>query len=232
MINPKVLVGCPTYWGKGYCLREYSERVKKLSYTNYDLWLVDNSPDELYLEKIKKEGINAIKGPWNEDARDRIIASRNILREKALKEGYDYFLSLEQDILPPENVIERLLQHEKDIVTGVYYKEGTLPDGRKTSYALLYTEQNGKLVLVHPERLKNNELIKINACGLGCALIDRKVLEKIMFRKPTQGPAQDDMMFCYDAQKTGFEIFVDPAIVCEHLHKDWGEAEKELKSRD
>jgi len=30
-MNPKVLVGCPTYNGKGYCLKEYAEAVKNLT---------------------------------------------------------------------------------------------------------------------------------------------------------------------------------------------------------
>lgn len=228
MNKPKILVGCPTYWGKGYCLKKYAERVKALSYENYDVMLVDNTEGDSYIEQITKEGLRVIKGPWSEDARERIINSRNLLRDKLLEGGYDYFLSLEQDIIPPKDVIERLLARNKEIITGAYYKEGSLPDGRKTSYALLYVEQQGKLVLVHPERLKNKELITINACGLGCILIHRKVLEKIRFRKPEKGPAQDDMMFCYDAQKAGFELYVDTDVVCEHLHKDWKEAEKEL----
>ncbi len=231
MKEARILVGCPTYWGKAYCLAEYTDRVKKLSYSNYDILLIDNSKNEKYLHKIQTNGLRAEKGPWNEDVKERIIASRNVLRQKVLDEGYDYFLSLEQDILPPIDVIEKLLQRGKEVVTGVYHKQGTLPGGRKTSYALLYTEQNGKLVLVHPERLKQNKLIPIHACGLGCILIHRSVLEKVTFRKPNQGVAQDDMMFCYDAQKAGFHLYADPIVICEHLHKDWKESEAGLKKQ-
>ncbi|HLD04416.1 MAG TPA: hypothetical protein VJG90_01730 [Candidatus Nanoarchaeia archaeon] len=229
-MNPKILVGCPTYWGKAYCLKEYAERVKKLTYPNYDVLLIDNSKNEKYLNEIRQIGLPAEKGPWLEEAKERIIASRNMLRDKVLKEGYDYFLCLEQDILPPLDVLERLLQNRQLIMTGVYYKEG-IYQGKKSPYALLYTEQNGKLVLVHPERLKQEEPLRVHACGLGCMLIHRSVLEQVRFRKPSQGSAQDDMMFCYDAQEKGFTLFADPTVVCEHLHKDWKESEDELRDK-
>lgn len=227
---PKILIGCPTYWGKAYCLKEYAERVKTLSYSNYEVLLVDNSKNERYIKEIRESGLRAEKGPWMEDIRERIVASRNLLRKRALEEGYDYFLSLEQDLLPPLNVVEQLLANRQLIMTGVYHKEG-FHEGKKISYALLYALQNGKLVLIHPERLKQAEPIRTHACGLGCMLIHRSVLEKIPFRKPTKGPAQDDMMFCFDVQKEGFALYADPMVVCEHLHKDWKESEAELKEK-
>ena len=42
-MNPKVLVGCPTYDGKGYCLKEYVEAVRAIDYDNFDFIMVDNS---------------------------------------------------------------------------------------------------------------------------------------------------------------------------------------------
>ena len=101
---PKILVGCPTSHHKAYCLKEYAEAVKSLDYPNYDILLVDNSPDEDYINKIKEHGLSVIKGHYFEGARDRIIASRNILRQKAIDEGYDYFFSLEQDVIPPRDI--------------------------------------------------------------------------------------------------------------------------------
>src|SRR3989344_9577139 len=105
----KVLVGCPTSFHKEYCLDKYAEGIKALTYRYSDVLLVDNSKDDSYLNKIKVMGLNATKGFYFEGARDRIVASRNILREKVLNEGYDYFLSLEQDVVPPKDIIERML---------------------------------------------------------------------------------------------------------------------------
>src|SRR3989344_8026379 len=118
----KILVGCPTYEGYNYCLKEYAEQANSLTYTNYDVTLADNSPGKDYAETIKKHGLGVIKGPYSDNVYKRIVESRNLLRQKAIDEDYDYFLSLEQDVIPPKDIIERLMKHGKDIVTGIYYK--------------------------------------------------------------------------------------------------------------
>ena len=78
MQNPKVLVGCPTSFHKEYALKQYADAVKSLNYDNFDVLLVDNSQDDVYLNKIKEHRLNVIKGPYFESAIKRIIESRNI----------------------------------------------------------------------------------------------------------------------------------------------------------
>ena len=87
---PKILVGCPTSFHKEYALEAYAKAIKSLTYKNFDILLVDNSEDNKYFEKIKSFNIPVIKGPYFPSARDRIVASRNLLREKVIKD-YDYF---------------------------------------------------------------------------------------------------------------------------------------------
>ena len=120
-MNPKVLVGCPTSEHKEYCLDKYLEGIKALTYSNFDFLLVDNSEDDRYYNQLKNKGVNVVRDKYYELARERVAKSRNILREKCLNEGYDYFFSLEQDVVPPIDVIERLLKHKKEIISGVYY---------------------------------------------------------------------------------------------------------------
>src|SRR5438309_8860027 len=89
---PRVLVGCPTYSGKAYCLTRYAERVKNLDYPNYDVMLVDNSDDSgRYRRRLLEVGLPFLIGPVKGSAAERIAASRNILREYALQNGYAYF---------------------------------------------------------------------------------------------------------------------------------------------
>src|SRR3989344_2467954 len=219
----KILVGCPTSFHKEYALEEYSKSIKALTYPNHDLLLVDNSKDNVYLEKIKSLGIEVIKGPWFESARDRIIASRNILRQKVLDEEYDYFLSLEQDVLPPKDIIERLLQHNKQILSAVYFmphSQGLIPmlavnKGReKYSYLPFQIVEN------------SNKIINVNYAGFGVLLISRKVLEEVKFRISDK-PGFDDWWFCKDAESKGFKIYANLGIKCKHLLKnrpwDWSQ---------
>ncbi len=209
----KILVGCPTSNHKFYCLKDYVKAVKNLNYKTYDILLVDNSKTNAYLSLIKKD-LPVIKGHYLENARDRIIESRNILRKKVLDEDYDYFLSLEQDVLPPRDVIERLLNYNKDIVTGVYFARD--PDGNLTPLLYKYTDKENVRNLTFDE-VKNPNLIGVDACGLGCVLISRKVLEKIKFRYNKEDNAFDDIWFSIDAKKNGFNIFCDTSVKCKHM---------------
>lgn len=122
----KVLVGCPTYSGKEYCLKEYIAGINSLLYKNFDVLLVDNSKDESFFKKLveisenweskKSQRLFLKRLPFaSKEPRNAIVLSRNFLREYVLKNGYDYFLSLEADVIPPVDVIERLLSRGKKL---------------------------------------------------------------------------------------------------------------------
>lgn len=218
---PKVLVGCPTSEHKGYALERYAKGIKSLNYDKFDILLVDNSKDNDYLKKVEILGLPVIKGPYSESARQRIIDSRNILRQKVLDGCYDYFFSLEQDVIPPPDVIQRLLKHKKKIVTGVYFSYQTNND-ITLLVPLLWKRIKGKEVRYMLEReVLEPRLIEVGACGVGCILIHREVLEKIRFRYDKNDRGFDDMWFCHDAFNAGFKIFADISVKCKHLIKGW-----------
>ncbi len=213
----RVLVGCPTSDYKSYCLEEYATSVKSLTYDNYDILLVDNSKDDSYSEKIKQLGINTIKAEYSERAIDRIVSSRNILRQSALANNYDYLLSLEQDVIPPKDVIERLLSCNKKIIAGVYFGTKTR-QGETKLIPYLGNSYQDKYKLLNPDIIMNNSgLIRVDYCGLGCVLIHKDVLSEVEFKIQQPRKGFDDTLFCQDALKKGFEIFADLSVKCKHL---------------
>ena len=120
-MEPRVLIGAPVSHYHLYCTEAYLKSLKSLTYSNYDICLVDNSPTDRFYNFLKQKGINVIrKDMEGRQIREKIVDCRNILREKALNEGYDYFFSVEQDILLPKNAIELLLKEDKKIITGIY----------------------------------------------------------------------------------------------------------------
>jgi len=222
-MEPKVLVGCPTSDYKDYCLKEYAGSIKNLSYKNYDILLVDNSEDDGYFNKIKSMGIKVIKDKFVESARDRIVNSRNILRKYALDNSYDYLLSLEQDIIPTKDIIERLLSHKKEAVCGVYFAVNFYK-GKHQLLPLVWVDFDKETKMMHyidNERLWNNKLIEIATSGLGCMLIHKDVLEKIEFRYNKDDEGFDDMWFCKDLRESGIKLYCDTSLKCKHLIKDW-----------
>lgn len=46
-----------------------------------------------------------IRGKYFTSIYDRLIYNRNVLRQKVLDEGYDYFFNVDQDIILPRNAI-------------------------------------------------------------------------------------------------------------------------------
>jgi hypothetical protein len=220
----KILVGCPTSEHKAYCLKEYAAGIKALQ-GEFDILLVDNTKDDHYLKEIHKAGLPVVKGPWLEGARDRIVASRNVLRQKVLDEGYDWYFSLEQDVIPPPDALARLLAHNKGVVSGVYTKIYHLLDNGKEvgqrEKPLLMNIHNGQFQQMEMSDLEPPRLAPILASGLGCILMHRTILEKVTFRWDPQWNGFDDMFFCRDVRANKFGLWADTSIRCKHLEMDW-----------
>lgn len=217
---PKVLVGCPTHACKDYCLEIYAKAVKNLTYKNFDILLVDNSEGNNYMEKIKSLGLQAIKDQGFEAAIKRIVASRNLLRKYFLENNYDYLLSLEQDVIPQPDAIERLLKHGKKIISGVYFNLQKNLKGEIKPLAMLWSKIENDVGIHLSEEFvfDKPDLYEVAACGLGCVLIAREVLEKIEFRAgQILEEGWDDMFFCKDAKALRYKIFADTSVFCQHV---------------
>jgi len=217
----KILIGCPTSNHKEYCLKEYAEIIKRL---NCDVLLVDNSESKEYYNKLKESGINVIKDKYTEKARDRIVSSRNILRQYCLDNNYDYLFSLEQDVIPPLDIIEKLLKSGKKIIGGLYYK---LDGEELTPVAWIHHEGNYARRLNYSETIEPR-VIELITCGLGCVLIHKDVLKKVKFRYEKDKKSFDDVWFGIDARKNGFKLYMDTELKCKHLIKEmnWDKLEK------
>lgn len=216
---PKVLVGAPVSDHHEYCTEEFIKALKQLNYSNYDILLVDNSKEDNFINSLKNK-VPIIKGKYFPKIHDRLIHNRNILRQKALDEGYDYFLNIDQDVIPPKDIIQRMLKHRKKIVTGIYFNPWS-KDGKTKLIATIWRNhptKEGKMVAIKDEIIQGDNIIKIDSCGSGCLLIHKDVLQKIKFRYDLNfGRGVDDVFFCLDAKKEGFQIYADTSIKCKHL---------------
>lgn len=220
----RILVGCPVSDYKGYCINEYADSVKNLGYKKYDILLADNSNGDLFSKRLKELGLPFIRCDYHESARERIVGSRNRLREYALDNDYDYFLSLEQDVIPPRDVIQRLLKHDRKVVSGVYFAVNFY-HGKHQLLPLVWAdfdEKTKRMFYLQDDRLWDGKLIEIAACGLGCVLIHRDVLNKINFRYDKNNKEGfDDVWFCKDLRENNIKLYCDTSVKCKHLIRDW-----------
>jgi len=234
MSNPKVLIGCPSSYHSEYALKHYREGINKIEYDNYEVLIVENSDPKVdnntYFEKIKLIGLPVIKAKTMKDVRDTIVFSRNLLRAKGLEEDFDYFLSLEQDVIPPPNVIKKFLKDiEKNnsikVISGVvfYYNWNAKGDKLVPSPQLWDFDSENRnseyMYYISPKDLNTPQIKEIKASSLSCVFIHKDVLEKVRFRVDHKEKGFDDMFFCMDVRKEGFKVYVDTEVRCDHLRK-------------
>lgn len=147
-----------------------------------------------------------------------IYSARDKLAEMACKENYDYILFVDSDMILPTNTIAKLLSHNKDIVSGLYFK-------RRPNYEpVIYT--NVKMRLLEPASAEpimdyGEGLIEVEGCGMGCCLINTKVFKDILSTDyscfeplPQLG---EDFAFCVRARNKGYTIYCDTDLKCGHI---------------
>ncbi len=222
-MNPKVLVGVPVCNLYEYCFDEFIGNLKNLTYSNHEILFVDNSKDDIFFERIKSLNINVFKLPYFEKMRDRVTGSHNKIREYFLKNNFDYLLILDQDIIPPLDVIERLILHKKDAVSALFFGNHNIPNGenRIMPFAWKFIEKEGfwgTTYYLNDNEISSDSLIEIAFAGMGCILLSKKILNELEFRYDKSIEAWDDRWLGYDLHRLGFNYYLDPKVKCKHLY--------------
>jgi len=243
--NPKILVASPTYEGMRYCEKEFVEGIINLEYSDYNILIVDNSENDEYSNHLMEicPKLLIIRDQSNEkDKMLRLVHSRNLILNYAVKNNYDYILMIDSDVIPPKNIIQELLLCNKDIVSGLYYNYFTV-DGKTKYMPVAWTALTDKEFedvkqriqlpdfIKFPEDLRarlteeeanSGQLIKVIIPSAGCMLISKKVFEKVRYGildTVNQGGVKttDDIYFSLEARKHGFKVYCNTKVKCEHL---------------
>lgn len=219
----KVLIASPTADVKSYCFDSWLQRVKNLTYGNYDIHIVDNSENRDYYSDLKQRykgdiTIERVSPKQYPSFKHTLAMSHEKCRQKAIREGYDYLFHLESDIFPPVDVIEQLMSHNKSIVGGLYHIEL----GEQSKLMIQEIEGFG---MVHRETFNldetdlsfvDGELKRVFSCGLGCILMKTSAIKDIPFRYESGAPVHPDSFFFGDLNQAGKFVFADTSVFCEH----------------
>lgn len=128
----------------------------------------------------------------------------------ALYRQCSHLLFLDDDMLFPPNVIEKLLSDDVPLVGGLYF-------GRNTPHlpiAYHHVEGNQWVAITKWKA----GLQHVDAIGTGCMLIRRDLLEKM--ERPYfkfDDVMGEDMYFCERAKQLGVPVLLDGDVVCKHL---------------
>ena len=152
-----------------------------------------------------------------------IVEATNFLVRACVDEGYDFLWIVEADVEVPRHALVRLLSDVSDISLGIYPNHR--PD-RLRMMAGYFQEHPDKVKpLVHSvfdvEKLKGKVFRGMVWAGIGCALISRRVLEKLQFvysqREFERLVGVHDQLFLFEAQRFGFKVQLHGDVLCGHL---------------
>lgn len=143
---------------------------------------------------------------------------RNLIAHWAV--NFDYLFSVDSDIVLPADSLVKMLNHDVDVVSGVYIQrkpgEEILEIYRKNDF--------GGVSNVSFKQLQPAGLHEIDGCGFGCVLVKSDIIRKIGYPQFVYHSAIDhmntiseDVHFCREAQKHGAKLYVDSSIICKHI---------------
>jgi len=142
-----------------------------------------------------------------------IDIARNHLVKEALKQGVDYILFWDSDVIPERiDALKLLMDHDYPIVSGAYFsKKGHL-------CAWLYDEEKNKL---NPVKFEKDAVMEVDAVGAGFCLIKAEVFKKIPepwfeWTLYEEKGRSEDINFCLKAKEYGFGILLDCRVRCLH----------------
>ena len=168
-------------------------------------------------------------GPWVDYIRDQlaypdmtvellqtysqpIATARNELVTRAYYRGADYILFVDDDIWPPRDGINKLIQSNLPIVGGL----------------CRYRTIKKQWVIFPESKSDEAGVIEVDETGCGFLLIKREVIttmagtfdvsdyEFFKWAGSTRAPNGEDSTFCRLAKKAGFKIYIDTEVKCGH----------------
>lgn len=139
---------------------------------------------------------------------------------------YDYMMWIDSDVIFSVDQFLKLLQHQKDIVSGLYLMEDNYQYATVENWDEEFFAKNGYFTFLNRDTLKNKkDLFQVSYTGFGFMLVKRGIFEQMEYPwfQPEYiniGNARDftmeDVSFCRKANRLGHQIFVDPTIVVGH----------------
>lgn len=144
--------------------------------------------------------------------------ARNILIEQALEQNCTHLLIIDDDMMYPGDALQKLLAHDKDVVSGLYLMRNY--PHFPVIFDEAYEDGKCKFAFLTPE---TKGLIPVVNCGFGFVLIKTDV-----FRKMGKGPWVtlgeiekdgwcDDVSFFNRARAVGTQLFCDTDLRCGHM---------------
>ncbi len=253
----RILIGCPISKEKDYCITDWIDHIMEMisnSKHRIGLVLAENgvsTSDRSIAEKhILKRYPNFKDAAFiftptlkHQDVRLAIARSWNSIVFECQSPDWffdnrpiDFHLSIECDVFPPVDSIDRLVEHheiqmknqplDEPICVGYPYMV-YLGERSRPLYQTANFNSGSIEVLTLPAfpsfMFTDGQLKPITGIGQGCILIPCSIYTdlEIRFRWETGSIYFPDAFFFIDLAANGVPVLVDTSVICEHRNQDW-----------
>lgn len=152
-------------------------------------------------------------------------SARNFCVQHFLNTDFTHLFFIDSDVIPPEDALEKLVEADKDVVSGLYHamrpdgKGGVLPKWTVFVYA-----DDAEGVPTLASIADGQGVAQIRRAAGGCLMIKRHVLEnlvekpwfKFVYHETGNMYYGEDIDFCAKAEKSGFTVWAHFDVRCQH----------------
>ncbi len=148
------------------------------------------------------------------------------------KIDYDYLMWIDSDIVFNSDKFFKLLEMDRDIASGWYAQPGSTPSGGLYTPVVEKMDDNffkkhGSYQFLTTEDIsKKSKPVKVDYVGFGWVLVKRGVFESLEYPwfapklidigEGIQDVCSEDVSFCHDVKKAGYDIWLNPQIRVGH----------------
>ena len=193
----------------GFCVRRFfvvNDCDEVIPFIQGAEYVTVNTGDE-----YRKTGDNH---EWTLELMAKMSDLRNRTITEALTGGYDYWFSVDTDLVLDPRTLKVLLEADRDIVSEIFWTQA--PNGKYWCNAWMYDQSFGM-----PEEWHKPGLYQVGMTG-ALTLVKRKVFEAgVSYEKiPCIHSALrgEDRHFCVRAACAGFELWIDSHCPADHLY--------------
>lgn len=146
-----------------------------------------------------------------------IHAARQLAADYALDSGFDWWVQLDDDATFPDDVLSRLLSHQKDVVCALAYQ-------RKPPYGACVFEIGEDGVMgSHMEDIERTGLRKVDVSGFHCSIMRTSVIKRLRDAGIRQyfggfdNKVGEDFAMCLNLKKIGVQVYSDTELIAGHI---------------
>ena len=153
----------------------------------------------------------------------RVDQVRNLIADWAKRNSYSHVFFVDHDITFPPDTLERLISYDKPVISGVYRQRNE--EQHLEIYGQNYTKTSPEDLYSLSNFVDGHyDLIRIAACGFGCALVKTEVFSIVGYPQFEYHVALDhnntlseDVDFCRKVNNKNLSVWCDRSVVCGHI---------------